>query len=267
MAELESPTLVRKLNRSERLGGLILSEIEYPRRFRLGWHRHALAGLVLTVRGSSTETFMNAEIECTQCGLLSRPAGVRHWDSIGNTGATCFLIELDATWLKDIPQLLGILGSPGFHGHATAQLARRAYREWLLNDCASSISVQALVLEIAAHLVRDEKNRRGAQPPIWLRRVKQRLDDSFIETPSLTELAGIGGVHPTHVARHFRRHYRSTIGEYIRQRRVDVAGEMLLRKNRSLTEIALEAGFSSHAHLCTVFKRLTGMTPSQFRDN
>ena len=71
---------------------------------------------------------------------------------------------------------------------------------------------------------------------------------------------------PLTLARHFRRHYRSTIGEYLRQRRVDAAMEMLVEKEIPLTEVALEFGFSSHGHLCTVFKRLTGMTPSEFRE-
>jgi AraC family transcriptional regulator len=117
----------------------------------------------------------------------------------------------------------------------------------------------------AAHLIRRDERSTGVEPPVWLRRVKQRLDEDFAETPSLAELAGIGGVHPTHLARHFRRHYRSTIGEYLRQRRVDAATELLSQKTLSLTEIALESGFSSHGHLCTVFKRITGMTPSEFR--
>ena len=259
-------SIPRKVRRSERLDGLVLSEIDYSPSSRIGWHRHELAGLALTVRGTSIETFTSGEFGRLERGLLVRPAGEQHCDSFGEQGAGCFLIEVGPEWLKAVPQLAAILGTPRFHDRGTIpRLARRAYREWLLNDTASSIAIQALALEIAAHLIREDEASAGVQPPVWLRRVKQRLDDAFSETPSLTELAGIGGVHATHVARHFRRHYRSTIGEYIRQRRVDVASEMLLWKDRSLTEIALDAGFSSHAHLCTVFKRLTGMTPSQFR--
>jgi AraC family transcriptional regulator len=259
--------LFRKLCRSERLDSLVLSEIDYPPRLRIGWHKHELAAFALTVRGSSTETFTNAGVERMECGLLVRPAGERHWDSIGDQGATCFLIEVNTALVDTVPRLGAILRTPSFHRRGMiTQLAKRAYREWLLNDTASPIAIQALVLEIAAHLIREEEARAGVQPPLWLKRVKQRLDEAFAETPSLGELASIGGVHPTHLARHFRRHYRLTIGEYLRQRRVDAAMELLSEKELSLTEIALESGFSSHGHLCTVFKRLTGMTPSQFQE-
>jgi AraC family transcriptional regulator len=168
--------------------------------------------------------------------------------------------------MRDIPQLTTILGVPSFHKRGLiTQLAKRAYREWRLNDSVSPISIQALALEIAAYLVREDEASAGAQPPIWLKRVRQRLDDAFTETPKLAELAKIGGVHPTHLARHFRKHYHATVGEYLRRRRVDAAMEFLSEKRISLTEVALESGFSSHGHLCTVFKRTTGMTPSEFR--
>jgi len=266
MAAAQHAPLLRTLRRSERLDALVLSEIDYPPHSRIGWHRHELAGLALTVRGSSTETFTTSGIECGECGLLVRPAGERHCNSFGDRGATCFLIEVSAAWLNGVPRLAAVLGTPRFHQRGTVtRLAKQAYREWLLNDTASPIAIQALVLEMAAHLVREDERSAGAQPPVWLRRVKQRLDDVVTETPSLAELARIGDIHPTHLARHFRRHYHTTIGEYLRQRRVDAAIELLSEKTLSLTEIALETGFSSHGHFCTVFKRVTGMTPSECR--
>jgi AraC family transcriptional regulator len=267
MAASKQAPLVRKLCRSQRLDALVLNEIDYAPRARIDWHRHELAGLALTVRGTSTETFTSLGFEQMECGLLVRPAGERHWDSFGAQGATCFLIEVGATWLNSIPRLTAILGRPRFHKRGViTRLACQAYREWLLSDAASPVAIQALVLEIAAYLIREGERSVGDQPPVWLKRVKQRLDDDFIQTPTLSELAEVGDVHPTHLARHFRRHYGSTIGEYLRQRRVDAAMELLSQKRFSLTEIALESGFSSHGHLCTVFKSLTGMTPGQFRE-
>jgi AraC family transcriptional regulator len=257
---------LHKIRRSERLGPLVLSEVVYPPGFRIGRHSHELAALALTVRGTSTETFTNTEFDHTESGLLLRPAREPHWDSVGNRGATCFLIELGNPWLANLPRLSSLLQSPSFHrSGAITYLAQKAYREWLLNDTASPIAIQALVLEIAAYLIRGEELGGGPQPPVWLKHVKQRLDDDFAEAPSLAALAETGGVHPTHLARQFRRHYRSTIGEYLRRRRVDAAIALLARKDLSLTEIALETGFSSHGHFCTVFRRITGMTPGEIR--
>jgi AraC-like DNA-binding protein len=75
-------------------------------------------------------------------------------------------------------------------------------------------------------------------------------------------------VHPSHVAREFRRAYGMTIGECVRKLRVEFVAEQLARPRKdaaSLTDSALDAGFSSQAHMAAVFNRVIGMPPGQYR--
>ena len=72
-------------------------------------------------------------------------------------------------------------------------------------------------------------------------------------------------VHPTHLCRAFRRHYRCTPGDYIRQLRIERARQYLAGSDTPLAEIALRVGYSDQGHFAAAFKRLTGFTPSQFR--
>jgi AraC-like DNA-binding protein len=72
-------------------------------------------------------------------------------------------------------------------------------------------------------------------------------------------------VHPTHLCRAFRRHYRCTLADYVRQQRIERARQYLAEADTPLTEIALRVGYSDQSHFATAFKRLTGFTPSQFR--
>jgi AraC family transcriptional regulator len=254
------------IRRSARFDTLVLNEVVYPAGFKIGWHSHELAAFALTLRGSSTEAFADSRFDRTEEGLLLRPAGERHWDSISDRGAKCFVMELNPAWSDDLPQLGPVLRRPSFYRLGAMRiLAQRAYWEWLQEDSASQIAIPALALEMAAHLIRESEPRKTGQPPLWLRRVRQRLDEGFANTPTLAELAGIGGVHPTHLARSFRRHFSVSIGDYLRRRRVDAASAMLTRPGLSLTEIALSTGFANHAHFATVFKRATGWTPREFR--
>jgi AraC family transcriptional regulator len=41
--------------------------------------------------------------------------------------------------------------------------------------------------------------------------------------------------------------------------------ELLVSPTLSLTDIALECGFSSHSHLSRVFRQVLGATPSEYR--
>jgi len=259
----------KEMRRTERIADLVLTEVAYPPGFRIPWHSHELAAFALTLRGSTTEAFAGLRFDNTESGMVVRPAGENHWDAMGEKGAKCFLIELPNSWSSDLPQFSAVMRRPFLHpAGVVTRLAQRTYREWLQNDTASKIGVQALALEIAAHLIREAipaGGRPGPYAPVWLKRVRQRLDDGYAETPSLAELAAIGGVHPTHLARHFRQHYGSSVGEYLRQRRVDAASQMLTATDTPLTDIALATGFAHHAHFTTIFKRLTGLTPSEFR--
>ena len=266
MGRLLSNSSPQVIRRSAQFDTLVLNDVVYPPGFKIGWHSHELAAFALTLRGSSTEAFSSSRFDRTTEGLLLRPAGERHWDSIGEQGAKCFVMELNSGWIDDMPQLRPVFRNPSFYrAGALTMLAQRAYSEWLQEDSASQIAIPALALEMAAHLMRESEPRKAGQPPSWLRRVRQRLDDGFADTPTLAELARISGVHRTHLVRSFRRHYNVSIGEYLRRRRVDAACAMLKKPGVSLTEIALATGFANHAHFATVFKRITGFTPSDFR--
>lgn len=73
-------------------------------------------------------------------------------------------------------------------------------------------------------------------------------------------------MHPVYLASEFRRRFVLTVGEYVRRLRIDYAcGEISARENVSLAEIALATGFSSQSHFSKTFKRVTGMTPLEYR--
>lgn len=56
-----------------------------------------------------------------------------------------------------------------------------------------------------------------------------------------------------------------TIEHYIINQKIEKAKEMLVYDEYSLSQIAFQLGYSSTAHLSTQFKKMTGLTPSQFK--
>lgn len=56
-----------------------------------------------------------------------------------------------------------------------------------------------------------------------------------------------------------------TIESYFIEQRVEKVKELLVYKEMSLSEIAFELEYSSVAHLSNQFKKITGLTPSHFR--
>jgi transcriptional regulator GlxA family with amidase domain len=68
---------------------------------------------------------------------------------------------------------------------------------------------------------------------------------------------------------HFARAFRQSLGipphNYIVQRRVEHAQQMLRNTDLPLSEIAIEAGFTDQSHLARHFRTITGVSPSLAR--
>jgi len=101
--------------------------------------------------------------------------------------------------------------------------------------------------------------------PQWLERVRSILEQRFAEPYKLSEIAAEVGVHPVHLAREFRKHYGTSVGEYLRRVRIEYACRELMDSNVAVTNIAFAAGFADQSHFSRTFKRLCGTTPGRYR--
>jgi AraC-like DNA-binding protein len=125
--------------------------------------------------------------------------------------------------------------------------------------------MEGLTLEILAELVRVSKRVKMKTAPHWLRRVVDLIRTEYARSFTLSELAQVANVHPAYLAQVFRAHYHCTLGEFVRQLRIECAIQQMAEPNASLADIALATGFSDQSHFSRVFKRMTGLTPAQFR--
>jgi AraC family transcriptional regulator len=82
---------------------------------------------------------------------------------------------------------------------------------------------------------------------------------------TIETLAALAGIHPTHLAREFRRYFKTTIGKYVRQKRIEFARQELIASNKEISEIAQASGFFDQSHLTRIFSKATGMTPAAYR--
>lgn len=80
------------------------------------------------------------------------------------------------------------------------------------------------------------------------------------------EIATQLGMNASYLSTLFHRETGITLTEYIRQRRLEAAGNMLRYSNFSYGEIAAYLAFSSQSHFIRVFKAHTGYTPKEYRD-
>jgi AraC family transcriptional regulator len=91
--------------------------------------------------------------------------------------------------------------------------------------------------------------------------IQKNLDE---ELP-LEEYARVAHFSPYHFHRVFRGMVGESLQEHIRRLRLERAAARLKHTHRSVTEIALEAGYETHEAFTRAFRSLTGISPSGFR--
>ncbi len=88
-------------------------------------------------------------------------------------------------------------------------------------------------------------------------------DDSVVHP--VAELAKVAGLKRTQFNDRFLAETGFTPSDYARRRRIEKAGLWLKKRDWSITRIAVELGFSSSQHFATVFKKIEGVSPGEFR--
>jgi AraC family transcriptional regulator len=107
------------------------------------------------------------------------------------------------------------------------------------------------------------QNMRAPAAP--LARISAYVDDHLDGDLSVEALAGAAGLSESALKRAFAQVYGETPKQWVIQRRLGRAREMIAETDLPLAEIALRAGFSSQSHLSWLFKREIGRTPNSFR--
>jgi AraC-like DNA-binding protein len=108
-----------------------------------------------------------------------------------------------------------------------------------------------LLTPVAAH------DRRVAH------RLRDLLDERFVEGVPLQEAAQRLHAHHTHLVRAFSREFGMAPHQYVTGRRIDLARRLLLQGMRS-PDVATSAGFYDQSHFSRHFKRVVGTSPGHY---
>jgi AraC family transcriptional regulator len=98
-----------------------------------------------------------------------------------------------------------------------------------------------------------------------LMRVLAYIDANIGQPITLANLAATAGLSRMYFARQFRAATGIRPHEFVLRRRIERAQQLLTATSDALVDIALSVGFQTQAHFTTVFKKIVGNTPRQWR--
>ena len=106
---------------------------------------------------------------------------------------------------------------------------------------------------------------RGEIATIQIRRVCDFIEEHLAADLHLEDLASLVELGPDRFARVFRAVVGETPHQFVLDRRIVRARQLLRTTSLPLAEVALSLGFADQAHFTTTFRRRTGQSPSAFR--
>ena len=131
---------------------------------------------------------------------------------------------------------------------------------------------ETLAQSLAAHLARNGRqlhNLNGGASRGLSRAQLNRALEFINGTPyadiTLDSMAKAAGLSPFHFCRVFKRATGLSPHQYVLRRRVGVGAEMLLERDESISNLALELGFADQSHFTMHFKRVHGIGPAAYR--
>lgn len=95
----------------------------------------------------------------------------------------------------------------------------------------------------------------------------QHINDNYTSKISLDLVAGKACMSRHHFSRTFKKAMGVTFQNYLNDRRMEKAKDMLKSSRLTITEIAFFVGYADMTHFTKMFKRMTGFTPSQYKNN
>jgi AraC family transcriptional regulator len=150
---------------------------------------------------------------------------------------------------------------------ATFAMERRYVRD-LTSGSLDSLEAEERAIRIVNSALEDASISAGEREVTALQRsavedAKALLASSKESDQSLGSIARTVGISPFHLCRSFSRVTGVTLVRYRTELRLRRALDDFSEARRSLTEIALDYGFSSHAHFTSAFTRSFGAPPSR----
>ena len=139
-----------------------------------------------------------------------------------------------------------------------------SYADTLISD----LMVNALCIRLAKHYSASKLSpapQRGGLPLARLKKVLEFVDANLDRNISLSALAEAANMNLYYFATLFRKSMRMSPHQYVLNRRVERAKRLLRDRNRSVLEVSLQVGFDHPNNFARAFRRMAGISPSEFR--
>lgn len=134
------------------------------------------------------------------------------------------------------------------------------------------------ILDVLEHLIKSSVSQASGQKkttkpsPIYcstnhwaIESVENYILEFYNKDLNLTQLANLYFLNPDYLCRLFRKETGSSFSEYVNKTRIERAKELLELTNHEIMDISTEVGFANVTYFNRIFKKITGVSPREYR--
>ena len=189
------------------------------------------------------------------CGLIETVAPIYHYGVLSGYFMMGQISDNSASSIRNIAEL----SSPYFENRQTLWQNVRLIPEVDMSTLQSYINILSVISEYLS-----QSNKIAPHSRELAENIKQYIGSHYAEDLSVERLCNIFDCSRTTLMNSFKRKYNITLGNYIRDFRLEKAAEML-KSQKSIKEISIDTGFSEQNYFSKVFYGKYNMPPSEYR--
>lgn len=256
-------------------------------------HQHLNFEIMMVKSGSGIYTTASGEYPISSGDIFVFSSNEWHYISdVGAEGLCITNIQFAPAFIRGrslaLPDMASVLHSnfcfyhsPSFHNRIPAKDTRHLEtlfssirNELELQQPEYALSAKAYLLLLLINLIRhhhyaDGERTINREQHLAIQQALSYIDRHFTEKITLQELSTHAGLTPNYFCSLFKQVSGLTFSDYISAKRIDKAIQLLFTENSftNIIDIATSCGYNSTANFNKIFKKTTGMTPSEYRAN
>lgn len=137
----------------------------------------------------------------------------------------------------------------------------KRYHNYLLNNFITS----TILTELSCQFAQYEKGSHSNEKSQLYNDIADYVSWHICENIKVSEIADYFGYNEKYLSTFFHRMSGSPLKQFILQAKMDHAKAELTDTNRTVSQIAYNIGFSDPHNFTNAFKKITGLTPTEYR--
>lgn len=136
----------------------------------------------------------------------------------------------------------------------------------VINKCKAEQELYDLMLKINTVVILQVQETRDNRNESIIKKVKAIVEENYANNASLDSIAAQIYLSPCYLSMIFSKETHMTFKDYLIQTRINKAKDLLKNTETKIYEVAKQVGYNDTRYFSDLFRRQTGKTPSQFRE-